>query len=101
MSLMGGSLDKRYQAEVRDAAWEAIVKTTTDPETRRADIRHEDIIEALMGLQAALLSDSEHIKSSLNIRSYADEFAKRLRTRAAEARERQEATELFRKILRK
>jgi hypothetical protein len=94
-------LDKRYQADIREAVWDAIVKATTDPETRRADIRNEDIIEALAGLQAVLLSASEEAKSSLNLRSWAEEFAKRLRTKAAEAKERNEAQELFRKIIRK
>ena len=95
------SYDHEYQADIREAAWEAILKTTTDPETKRADIRNEDIIEALLGLQAVLLSACESARSSLTLRDWSEEFAKRLRYRTTDAKDRQEASELFRKVLRK
>ena len=95
------SYDKEYQADIRDAVWEAILKATTDPETKRADIKSEDIIEALLGLQAILLSTCEVARSSLTLRDWSEEFAKRVRTKTGEAKDREEAKELFRKVQRK
>jgi hypothetical protein len=93
--------DSDSQADIRDAVWEGIVKATTDPETKRADIRNLDIIEILGELQALLLSDNELAKSSINLRSWADDFSKRLRDRTIKAKDQNEAKDLFRRVVRK
>jgi hypothetical protein len=93
--------DRDFQVDIREAAWEGIIKATTDPETKRADIRNEDIVEILGELQAIILSSSETAKSSINLRSYVDDFGKRLRERTMKAKDLNEAKELFRKVSRK
>jgi hypothetical protein len=92
--------DRKYQAEVRDAAWRAILKAITDPETRRSDVREEDIIEALTDLTAMVISATDAAKSNIAIRDRVEAISKRLRTRANEAVTKEEGKELFKSVTR-
>jgi hypothetical protein len=101
--MMGGAkpgTDRKYQAEIRDAAWRAILRSVTDPDTRRADIREEDIIEALTDLVAIVVSASEAGKSNIAIRDRVEAISKKLRVRANEAVTKEEGKELFKTVTR-
>jgi len=93
-------LDKRYQTEIREAAWEAILKAITDPDSRRSDVREEDMIEALTDLMAIILSATEANKSSIAMRDRVEAISKKLRTRANDAVSKQEGTALFKGVTR-
>jgi hypothetical protein len=92
--------DRKYQAEIRDAAWSAILRAITDPETRRADVREEDIVEGLTELLAIVVSATEAGKSNIAIRDRVEAIGKKLRTRANEAVTKEEGKALFRNVTR-
>jgi hypothetical protein len=101
--MMGGGkpgLDKKYQAEIRDAAWSAILKSVTDPDTRRSDIREEDMVEALTDLLALVVSTTDAGKSTIAMRDRCEAVGKRLRTRANEAVTKEEGKALFKGVTR-
>jgi hypothetical protein len=92
--------DRKYQSEIRDAAWRAILRSVTDPDTRRSDIREEDIIEALTDLVAIVVSATEAAKSNIAIRDRVEAISKKMRTRANEAVTKEEGKELFKNVTR-
>ena len=92
--------DKQYQTMIREGAWDGILRSIRDPETRRSDVREQDMIDALVDLTAVIISGTEDAKNSLALRDKAEAAAKRLRDRASQAREREEAKALFKGVTR-
>ena len=97
---MNAGGDRKYQAEVRDAAWRAILRAVTDPETRRADIREDDIVEALTDLAAIVVSSTDAAKSSITLRDRVEAISKKMRIRAGDAVLKEEGRELFKNVTR-
>jgi hypothetical protein len=92
--------DRKYQSEIREAAWHAILRAVTDPDTRRSDIREDDIVEALTELLAIVVSTTDAAKSNIAMRDRVEAIGKKLRVRANEAVTKEEGKELFKTVTR-
>jgi hypothetical protein len=92
--------DREYQSEIREAAWKAILRSVTDPDTRRSDIREDDIVEALTDLLAIVVSSTEAARSTIALRDRVEVISKKLRTRAGDAVVKEEGKELFKNVTR-
>jgi len=76
--------DEEYQDRVMMAVWKAIILETRDPTTNAAMLRNEDIIDALVTVQAFMLSSSKAAASPTKLREWCTEFSKRLHRRTKE-----------------
>ena len=85
--LMDEGHNEQYQAAVREAAWKEMLLALKDPETNQVILRNEDIVEALMDIQAIMLSTSKETDSPTKLWKWCDEFSKRLRIKTAAARD--------------
>lgn len=83
--LTAPGMNDDYQDLIRDEVWKAILLATRDEATNQAYLRNEDIIFALVDLQAIVASSSESLTSPTKIREFSDRIAKRLRQRTIEA----------------
>ncbi|CCM76267.1 hypothetical protein [Rhizobium mesoamericanum] len=90
--LMDPGHNKEYQALVREAAWKGILEALKEMNPDQLFLRNEDIVEALMDIQALVISSSNQADSPTKLRKTCEEFAKRLRfkTLAAQANDKED-----------
>ena len=70
-----------YQKLVFDAAFKGIMEAVIHPETNQALLRNEDVIEALLNIQALVLHTSKEVSTPKKLRTTCEQFAKRLKTK--------------------
>jgi hypothetical protein len=76
------SLDEQYRDKIQAAAWTAIIEAsmTTGPEgTRAAVLKSGEIIEALLWIQATVLTTSPEAAAPDRLRAFSSKMARRLR----------------------
>jgi hypothetical protein len=71
--------NEEYQNLIFDAAWKAILLATKHPDSNKAFLRNQDIVDALLKIQAMVLSSGADAKVPSRLRQHCDEFAKGLR----------------------
>jgi hypothetical protein len=72
--------DREYQQKISSAVVEAIMSAPKSADGT-AVLRNEDIVEALMTIQALMLSTSKNVASPTALRKWCEEYAKRLRVK--------------------
>jgi hypothetical protein len=90
-------IDDAYRDKIRNAAWLAIVEAsmTTGPDgTKVAVLKSGEIIEALLWLQATMLTTTPGTSTSDGLRHCSGQIAKRLRALTRDMR-REGAALLF------
>ena len=85
--LMDPGHNREYQNLVREAAWHGMLEALRELNPDQLLLRNEDIIDALIDIQAIMLSTSKQADTTTKLRKECDEYAKRLRIRATAARE--------------
>lgn len=86
---MNDGIDKAYQERFTNGLLKVMIETSiveSDDGQRTSIIRSAEVIDAMVTLAAMLLSTSEATASPTKTRATADEIARKLRRRIAEAK---------------